>query len=210
VPGPSDPDDVRRREPPPPADPRARASRGGRDGASGGGGAPRPGDAPPPPGDAHPLGQARAAFVTWRRRADGALRGCRGEVRAARPLYLSIFRQAVAAAVDDPRFPPVTAAEQPGLSVHISALTDLSPIDPAGIEPGRHGLLIRRGGRSGLLLPRVPALHDIRTPGAFLEALCRKAGLPPDAWRAPDAALLAFESEDWGEDEEGGGSPAGG
>jgi AmmeMemoRadiSam system protein A len=159
---------------------------------------------PTPPGEHHPLWRPRAAFVTWRRRSDGALRGCRGEVQAVRPLYLAIARQAVAAAVDDPRFPPVTPDELDAMAVHISALTELAPIDPADVELGRHGLLIRRGGRAGLLLPQVPSLYDIPTREAFLQAVCRKAGLPPDAWGGPEAELLAFEAEDWGDEDEPG------
>lgn len=161
-------------------------------------------DAPEPrvPGaDAPELLAPGAVFVTLRRRDDDALRGCRGEVRAVRPLVDSVARQAVAAAVDDPRFEPVTAAELPGLVLHLSALGPLEPIHPDAIRLGRHGLMIVHRGRSGLLLPQVPALYDIQSVPEFLHALCRKAGLAPQAWLHPEARLYGFESRNWGEDD---------
>ena len=145
------------------------------------------------------LAEPRASFVTIRRRDTGALRGCRGETRPSRPLAASVAALAVAAATDDARFPAVTAEELPEVSLHISALSAMQPIEPAGVRLGRHGLLIRRSGRSGLLLPQVPALYHIETPRAFLAAVCRKAGLPEDAWSDTETELLGFEAEGFGE-----------
>jgi AmmeMemoRadiSam system protein A len=141
----------------------------------------------------------RAAFVTLTRRDTGALRGCRGEGIARRPLAESVARMALAAAVDDPRFPPVVADEIPALRVTINALTAPSPITPGEIVVGRHGLWLLVAGQSGLLLPEVPVHHgwDRRE---FLTALSRKAGLPDGAWRRPGAELLGFEAEAWSED----------
>jgi AmmeMemoRadiSam system protein A len=145
------------------------------------------------------LAEPRASFVTIRRRDTSALRGCRGETRPSRTLAASVAAMAVAAGTDDSRFPPVTADELPDVALHISALTPIRPIDPDEVRLGRHGLLIRHAGRSGLLLPQVPALYDIDTPAAFLEAVCRKAGLPEDAWSGPEAELFGFEAEGFGE-----------
>lgn len=143
--------------------------------------------------------QPGAAFVTLRRRDTGALRGCRGDIKPSRPLVDSVVDQAIAAATGDCRFPPVTIAELPEVEAQISALTPLAPIRPDAIELGRHGLMIVYKGRSGLLLPQVPAHHDIRTVNGFLAAACRKAGLPFGAWWAPGAKLYGFEAETWGE-----------
>jgi AmmeMemoRadiSam system protein A len=141
----------------------------------------------------------RAAFVTLTRRDSGALRGCRGEVVARRPLAESVARMAVASAIDDPRFPPVTADELPSIRISINALTPPAPISPEAIVVGRHGLWLTVGGRSGLLLPEVPLTYGWDRE-RFLAALCRKAGAPDDAWRRPDAELRGFEAETWSED----------
>jgi AmmeMemoRadiSam system protein A len=141
----------------------------------------------------------RAAFVTLTRRDTGALRGCRGEVIARRPLAESVARMAIASAIDDPRFPPVTVDELPAIRITINALTPPVPIRPEAIVVGRHGLWLTVEGQSGLLLPEVPA-HYGWDRERFLTALCRKAGVPDDAWRRPDAELRGFEAESWSED----------
>ncbi len=141
----------------------------------------------------------RAAFVTLRTRADAALRGCVGEIEARRPLVESVMNMAIAAATEDPRFPPVEPEEVPGLHIEISALTPMEPILPNEVQVGRHGLMIRWKGRSGLLLPQVPESQGW-SRDEFLRGICRKAGLPDDAWAEPDAELLGFECEVWEEE----------
>jgi len=133
----------------------------------------------------------QGAFVTLRRRADHSLRGCIGYVQAERPLAETVAEAAVAAATQDPRFPAVTFEELPALQVEVSALSAAEPIGAADVEVGRHGLIIRREGRSGVLLPQVPQSNgwDRET---FLDHTCLKAGLPRRAWREPGCELLAF------------------
>lgn len=144
--------------------------------------------------------QPRAVFVTLRNRETGELRGCRGESEARRPLIEAVAYMSLASALDDPRFPPVTLDEAPLLSIEINMLTPLKPIRPEEVEVGRHGLMIVKGYHRGLLLPEVPVNYgwDRRT---FLAAVCRKAGLPENAWRAPDAKLYGFESEAWSDED---------
>lgn len=139
-----------------------------------------------------------AVFVTLRRRGTRELRGCRGEVVARRPLAEAVQRTAVASALGDPRFPPVTLDELAQVHIEISALTPLAPIRPEEVIVGTHGLMISHRGRAGLLLPQVPVEQgwDRET---FLRWTCRKAGLPDDAWTFPDADLKAFECVVWGE-----------
>ncbi len=139
-----------------------------------------------------------AVFVTFRDRATGALRGCRGEVEARRPLAEAVMRTAIASATADPRFPPVTADELPGLHLEISRLTPMLPIKPDEIEVGRHGLMLRAGPFVGLLLPQVPVSQGWDR-GAYLSGLCMKAGLPDRSWERDDIELLAFEAEVWEE-----------
>jgi AmmeMemoRadiSam system protein A len=151
-------------------------------------------------GESRALLERRATFVTLRRTDTGKLRGCRGEYVARRSLAESVITMTIAAATDDPRFPPVTADEVPDIGIEISALTPLRPIRPDEVVVGRHGLLIVKGGNAGLLLPQVPVSYGWDRD-RFLEALCRKAWLPADAWTSDDAELYGFETETWGEDE---------
>jgi AmmeMemoRadiSam system protein A len=153
--------------------------------------------------DSRALLQPGAVFVTLRQRESGDLRGCRGEYMASRPLVDSVIHMSIASATDDPRFPPVTIGEVADLAIDISALTPLRPIRPDEVVVGRHGIRIVKGGRSGLLLPQVPARYGWDSE-QFLNWVCRKAGLPDNAWRSEGIELYGFESEGWGELDEAG------
>lgn len=132
------------------------------------------------------------AFVTINRGRE--LRGCLGRLGDDWPIARVVAHLGRAVADSDPRFNPVTADDLRTLSIEISALTperEVRSIEE--IEIGRHGLIIERGARRGLLLPQVAPAHgwDVET---FLEHTCVKAGLPPDAWKH-DARILIFEAE---------------
>jgi len=143
------------------------------------------------------LWQERAAFVTLEK--EGELRGCIGELVGQRPLYLSVQWAALSAALADPRFPAVTPEELPQIEIEISALTPLQEVaDVNSIEVGVHGLLIAQGGQQGVLLPQV-AVDEGWDREAFLQAVCRKAGLPEEAWREAGAHLYTFTAEIFGE-----------
>jgi AmmeMemoRadiSam system protein A len=142
------------------------------------------------PALAEPLG----VFVTLATRTPHGLRGCVGFVEARRPLAEGVAEAARAAAFRDSRFAPVTAAEYPGLGFEVSVLSRPEPIAPTDVTVGVHGLILRHAGRSGLLLPQVPGEYGWNRE-QFLEALCRKAGLAPGAWKAPDAELLGFTAQ---------------
>lgn len=146
------------------------------------------------PPTAH-LAAKRGAFTTLH--LDGRLRGCIGYVVPQHSLYRTVAETACAAAFDDPRFTPVSAAEAPNLTVEISVLSPIAPIRPEVVVVGRHGLVVSMGAQRGLLLPQVPVQWgwDRET---FLAQTCRKAGLPQDAWRQ-GAALQAFTAEVFGE-----------
>jgi AmmeMemoRadiSam system protein A len=136
-----------------------------------------------------------AAFVTLTK--NGRLRGCIGYTEAVAPLFKVVQECAVAAATEDPRFPPVSPMELPSLRIEISVLTPMFPIRPEEVEVGRHGLMVAQGRMRGLLLPQVPVEWgwDRET---FLDQTCVKAGLPPSAWRH-GATLRAFTAEVFGE-----------
>ncbi|UCC85039.1 MAG: AmmeMemoRadiSam system protein A [Gemmatimonadota bacterium] len=150
--------------------------------------------------DSPALLERRAAFVTLWSRGSGELRGCRGEAYPRVSLIESVVQMAIAAATDDPRFPPVTAEEVPHLRIEINALTPMEPIRPDEVVVGRHGLRIVCGGATGLLLPEVPVRYGWDR-AEFLRWVCKKAGLAPDAWQGEDVQLYCFESEAWGEEE---------
>jgi AmmeMemoRadiSam system protein A len=139
------------------------------------------------------LGEKRGAFVSIYKK--GLLRGCVGSVEPVAPLHKTISEMASAAAFNDSRFRPISEDELPHLVIEISVLTPIEEIkDPEAVKVGLHGIIIRKGGRSGLLLPQVASERnwDRRT---FLEETCRKAGLPRDAWKDDDTRIYIFSAD---------------
>lgn len=131
------------------------------------------------------------------------LRGCIGLIEARKPLWRTVREMAVAAAVEDPRFPPLTAAELDQIDIEISVLTPpVSVTRPEEIEVGRDGLIVRDAGRSGVLLPQVASEWGWNRE-EFLAQTCRKAGLADDAWRR-GARVLRFSAEVFGKVVRGG------
>jgi len=149
------------------------------------------GGAPSAGAPSRALAERCGVFVSLRRRDSGELRGCVGYLEPCFRLGEAVVRAAVAAATADGRFDPVTLAELPSLALDVSVLGRPRPLAPDQVEVGVHGLLVRCGGRSGLLLPQVATEHGWDRE-AFLDHACLKAGLPPGAWREPGAELLAF------------------
>src|ERR1035437_9965691 len=154
---------------------------------------------PEPPAASLRLSDPRGVFTTLYlpRGFHRQLRGCVGYAAPIAPLYRAVAETARAAAFDDSRFLPVTKEEAPRLEISLSVLSGLFPIRPEAVEVGRHGLVISQGTRRGLLLPQVPIEHGWDRE-AFLEQTCRKAGLPPDAWRK-SATIVAFTAEVFGD-----------
>jgi AmmeMemoRadiSam system protein A len=141
--------------------------------------------------------QPRGAFVTLKEHE--ALRGCIGLIEATRPLYQAVIDMARSAALEDPRFAPVEPSELDDIWIEISVLGPLEPIaDVAQIQVGTHGLMIRKGFHSGLLLPQVAAERGWDRV-QFLEQTCLKAGLGPNEWRH-DAHILAFTAHVFGDE----------
>lgn len=139
------------------------------------------------------LAEKRGAFVTLKKK--GRLRGCIGHIVGTQPLYLTVAAMAQAAAFEDPRFLPLKPEEFPDLEFEISVMSPLEKLaDPGQVEVGRHGLILRRGVRQGLLLPQVPVEYgwDRRQ---FLEATCEKAGMEPDCWKDPATEATVFSAE---------------
>jgi hypothetical protein len=91
----------------------------------------------------------------------------------------------------------VAPAEVAGLHVEVSVLSAIEHADAADIEVGRHGLIVEQGRRKGLLLPQV-ATERRWDRETFLAQTCRKAGLPPNAWKS-EATIYRFEAQVFGE-----------
>lgn len=151
---------------------------------------PNPAELPKPPEG--PLRHEMGSFVTLT--LNGNLRGCIGTIVPYEPLYCNVARMAYAAAFQDPRFPPLTHAEWERTRMEISVLSPMRPCpDPEQIEVGRHGLVLRLDGRTGVFLPKVPVEQGWDRI-SYLENLCRKAGLPAGSWHAPEAELYWYEA----------------
>ncbi len=138
------------------------------------------------------------AFVTLK--IGGRLRGCIGHIAATAPLVETVRDVALSSAFDDPRFPPLARGELEKATIEVSVLSPLRRTrDPSEIRVGTHGILLSRGGRSGLLLPQV-ATEQGWQRDEFLAHTCRKAGLPDDAWRDPDTSIEIFSAIVFGEE----------
>jgi uncharacterized protein len=150
---------------------------------------------PNPPSD---LPEASGVFVTLK--SGGRLRGCLGTLQNVASLGDEVIRCAADAARCDPRFSPIDASEVPTLTVEVSVLGPLERIDPRSPEAitvGRHGLVIELGHQRGLLLPQV-ATEWGWTREEFLLHTCKKANLPPDAWRH-GAEVYRFDADVFGD-----------
>jgi AmmeMemoRadiSam system protein A len=142
------------------------------------------------------LSEPRGAFTTLY--LHGQLRGCVGYAMPVAPLLRAVAETARAAAFNDSRFSPVATLEEAlVLEVSLSILSPLFSINAEDVIVGRHGLLISRGARRGLLLPQVP-IENGWDRETFLEQTCHKAGLSLDAWRH-GATVQAFTAEVFGD-----------
>ncbi|MEQ1528630.1 MAG: AmmeMemoRadiSam system protein A [Methylococcales bacterium] len=139
----------------------------------------------------------RATFVTLHKNHD--LRGCMGKLEAGKPLAIDIAENAYSAAFNDPRFPPLVAAEFPYVQIHLSILTPAEPItfsseqDLLGqLKPGIDGLILQEGRRRATFLPSV--WETLPNPEQFLRHLKQKAGLPADYW-SEQISISRYETE---------------
>jgi len=143
-----------------------------------------------------PLG----AFVTLT--IDGDLRGCIGRFTSPDPLWEVVAAMALEAAFDDPRFPALTKAEYNEIKVEISVLGPMKKINSISeIRIGHHGIYIKKGYRSGTLLPQVASERGW-TVEQFLGYCARdKAGIGWDGWKDSDTGIFVYEAYVFGEEE---------
>lgn len=140
------------------------------------------------------LNRSLGAFVTLHEK--GELRGCIGNMIGQGPLYRTVADMAIEAATNDPRFAAVSPAELDKIDIEISVLSPMKKVSgPEEIKIPGHGVLVRRGYRSGVYLPQV-ATETGWNKEQFLTSLCaHKAGLAPDAWRDPATDMYVFSAE---------------
>ena len=133
------------------------------------------------------LSERAATFVTLR--VGNRLRGCIGSVEARRPLGEDVRANAVAAAFNDPRFPPLAAHEFASTAIEVSLLGPSEPIPCTGeddavarLQPGIDGVILHCDRHRAIFLPQV--WQQLPDPREFLAELMCKAGLPANGWNA--------------------------
>ncbi len=144
-----------------------------------------------------------ASFVTLT--ISGRLRGCIGTLEAYQPLVLDVQEHAAAAAIQDYRFPPVSAAEVPLLQIEISRLTPTQPLEYsdwqeliARLRPGIDGVLLKNGFQRATFLPQV--WEKLPDPQEFLTHLCHKMGASGDCWRTKKLDVSTYQVEEFKEE----------
>ena len=142
-----------------------------------------------------------ATFVTLMQR--GELRGCIGTLLAHRPLRADVQANAVAAALRDPRFPPMVAAELAHTDIEVSLLSTMQPLHAASeadalvqLRPGIDGLFLESGVCRATFLPQV--WEQLPEPRDFMAHLKDKAGLARAFW-GPDVRLKRYTVGKWRE-----------
>ena len=129
------------------------------------------------------------------------LRGCIGFPQGGMPLVKSVIESAIAAATEDPRFEPVKPSELDRIVIEVSVLSPLEELKVSSpreylskIIIGKHGLVVKRGIFSGLLLPQVPVEYcwDVVT---FLNEVCEKALMPITCWTDEYTTIYIFEAQ---------------
>ena len=149
------------------------------------------------------LREEGASFVTLT--IKGQLRGCIGGLEARQSLAEDVRQHAVAAALEDPRFPPVSERELNGIQIEISRLTRPHPLEYrdandllSQIRPHVDGVILRDGiYHRGTFLPQV--WEKIPDPAEFLNNLCYKMGVSKNLWRNKHLDVFIYQVEEFHE-----------
>ena len=133
---------------------------------------------PPPPQEMTPEMRRRAGvFVSLKKH--GQLRGCIGTfLPTTENVATEVIHNAIAAATEDPRFPPVQPHELEDLEISVDVLSEPEPVESLdGLDPREYGVIVESGWRRGLLLPD---LDGVDTVEHQLSIAMAKAGISPD------------------------------
>lgn len=143
-----------------------------------------------------------ASFVTLT--LSGELRGCVGALEPAKSLAEDVRDHAVAAALEDYRFPQVGEAELKDIHIEISRLTVPVPLEYTTpedllnkLQPGLDGVIIKDGWKRATFLPQV--WEKLTSKEEFLEQLCYKMGVERDLWRRKHLDVLTYQVEEFHE-----------
>lgn len=106
----------------------------------------------------------------------GRLRGCIGTfLPTQKSIAEEIIKNAISAATQDPRFPPVEEKELADLEISVDVLNPPEPVkSKKDLDPKKYGVIVRGGWQRGLLLPD---LEGVDTTEHQLEIAKQKAGL---------------------------------
>lgn len=148
------------------------------------------------------LREQGSSFVTLT--IQGELRGCIGALEAYQPLVEDVREHAIAAALNDPRFPPLTQLELSRILIEVSRLTSPQELEYSDaddllkkIRPHVDGVILKHGHRRATFLPQV--WEKIPDPVEFLEQLCYKMGISPNFWREAKLKVLTYQVEEFHE-----------
>jgi AmmeMemoRadiSam system protein A len=148
------------------------------------------------------LQECGASFVTLT--TNGNLRGCVGALEPYQSLVEDVREHAIAAALQDFRFPVVCPEELAQIKLEISRLTIPVPLEYRSYEdlltklrPGVDGVVLRDGPRRATFLPQV--WEKLPDPTSFLDSLCYKMGATPDLWRKKHLEVLVYQVEEFHE-----------
>lgn len=116
-------------------------------------------------------------FVSLKK--NGQLRGCIGTFAPTTDnVAEEIIKNAISAATQDPRFPPVREDELAELEYSVDVLSEPEGVtDIKQLDPGKYGVIVMKGMLKGLLLP---ALEGVDTVEEQLRIARMKAGISPD------------------------------
>ena len=138
-------------------------------------------------------------FVTLKKH--GRLRGCIGHIMGRLPLHEGVVENTINSAAKDTRFPPVRPDELGDIDIEVSVLTPFRAVSSAqDFVPGKHGIYIQKGFSSAVFLPQVATEQGWDRADTFRH-LCRKAGLPNNAWEQPGMKFHICEGFKFGEKE---------
>ena len=148
------------------------------------------------------LREQGASFITLTVR--GELRGCIGALEAYQPLAEDVREHAIAAALEDPRFPRVSERELNGIQIEVSRLTRPIPLEYkdaddliSKLRPHVDGVVLRDGYHRATFLPQV--WEKISDPADFLNNLCYKMGVNQNSWRSKHLDVLTYQVEEFHE-----------
>lgn len=125
------------------------------------------------------------------------LRGCIGSFATTTDIVATV-QTVMKSALQDSRFAScrVTLAELGQLMIEISLLTTPQPTDdPMSLVRGVHGIVVKRGNRSGCFLPKVATERNWSLEEFLSNCCTMKARLPADAWKDDETKVSSFLAE---------------